>query len=151
MIWATVSSQSSFCWLYRASPSLAAKNIINLISVLTIWWWPYVVFSCICGRRCLLWPVHSLGRTLLAFALLHSVLQGQNCLLLQVFLDLKAIFKSCLKLFWKIVHTKERVHTMCLHYSEKNSNQDIFFMAACMGGEFGVECLYMCMYSWVPL
>ena len=33
MIWATVSSQSSFCWLYRASPSLAAKNIINLISV----------------------------------------------------------------------------------------------------------------------
>ena len=38
MIWATVNSQSYFCWLYRASPSLAAKNIINLISVLTIWW-----------------------------------------------------------------------------------------------------------------
>ena len=46
MIWATVSSQFCFCWLYRASPSLAAKNIINLISVLTmmvniswrIWW-----------------------------------------------------------------------------------------------------------------
>ena len=35
MIWATVSSRSYFCWLYRASPSLAAKNIINLISVLT--------------------------------------------------------------------------------------------------------------------
>ena len=33
MIWATVSSRSFFCWLYRASPSLAAKNIINLISV----------------------------------------------------------------------------------------------------------------------
>ena len=31
--------------------------------------------------------MHSLGRTLLAFALLHSVLQGQICLLLQVFLD----------------------------------------------------------------
>ena len=42
MIWATVSSQSCFCWLYRASPSLAAKNIINLISVLTIWWCPCV-------------------------------------------------------------------------------------------------------------
>ena len=26
------------CWLYRASPSLAAKNTINLTSVLTIWW-----------------------------------------------------------------------------------------------------------------
>ena len=40
MIWATVSFQSCFCWLYRASSSLAAKNIINLISVLTIWWCP---------------------------------------------------------------------------------------------------------------
>ena len=40
MIWAPVSSRSYFCRLYRASPSLAAKNIINLISVLTIWWCP---------------------------------------------------------------------------------------------------------------
>ena len=38
MIWATVSSLSCFYWLYRASPSLAAKYMINLISVLTIWW-----------------------------------------------------------------------------------------------------------------
>ena len=45
MIWATVSSQSCFCWLSRASPSLAAKNIISLISVLTIWWSPYVESS----------------------------------------------------------------------------------------------------------
>ena len=45
MIWATVSSWSSFCWLYRASPSLAAKNIINRISVLTIWWCPCVESS----------------------------------------------------------------------------------------------------------
>ena len=45
MIWATVSSQSCFYWLYRASPSLAAKNIINLVSVLTIWWCPYVESS----------------------------------------------------------------------------------------------------------
>ena len=42
MIWAIVSSQPCFCWLYRTSPSLAAKNIINLISVLTIWWCPCV-------------------------------------------------------------------------------------------------------------
>ena len=40
MIWATVSSWSCFCWLYRASPSLTVKNIINLISLLTIWWCP---------------------------------------------------------------------------------------------------------------
>ena len=45
MIWATVSSQSCFCWLYRASPSLAEKNIINLISMLTICWCPCVESS----------------------------------------------------------------------------------------------------------
>ena len=39
----------------------------------------YRVFSCVVGRGCLLWPVHSLGETLLAFALLHSVLQGKIC------------------------------------------------------------------------
>ena len=45
MILATVSSQPCFFWLYRASPSLAAENIINLILVLTIWWCPCVEFS----------------------------------------------------------------------------------------------------------
>ena len=45
MIWPTVSSRSCFCWLYRASPSLAAKNIISLISVLPIWWCPCVETS----------------------------------------------------------------------------------------------------------
>ena len=45
MIWATVSSRSCFCWLYRASPSLAAKNMINLISMWTIWWCPCVKSS----------------------------------------------------------------------------------------------------------
>ena len=29
MIWATVSSWSCFCWLHRASPSLAANNIVR--------------------------------------------------------------------------------------------------------------------------
>ena len=45
MIWATFSSWYCFCWLYRASPSLAAKNITQLISVLTIWWCPCVESS----------------------------------------------------------------------------------------------------------
>ena len=74
MIWATVSSWSCFCWQYRTSPSLAAKNIINLISVLTISWRPHVVFSHVVGRECLLGPVHSLDKTLLIFVLLHFVL-----------------------------------------------------------------------------
>ena len=63
MIWATVSFWSCFCWVYRASPSLATKNIISLISVLAIWWCPCVE-SCVVGRGCLLWPVCSLGKTI---------------------------------------------------------------------------------------
>ena len=43
--WATVSSQSCFCWLYRASPLSAARNTINLISVWPIWWCPCVESS----------------------------------------------------------------------------------------------------------
>ena len=99
MTGAIVSSLSCFCWLYRASPTLAAKNIINLIFVLTVWWCPCVVFSCVIGRGCLLWPVHSLGKTLLAFALLHSVLQGQTCLLLEVSPDFLLLQSS--PLWWK--------------------------------------------------
>ena len=88
MIWATVSSRPCFCWLYRASPSLAAKNIINLISVLTIWWCPCVecslvlVEEIVCYDQCVL-----LAKLLLAFALLNSVFQSWICLLPQVFLD----------------------------------------------------------------
>ena len=52
------------------------------------------VFSCIVGRGCLLWPVCSLGKTLLDFDLLHFVLQGQFCLLLQVSLDFLLLHSS---------------------------------------------------------
>ena len=52
------------------------------------------VFSCVVGRGCLLWPVLSLGKTLLAFVLLRSLLQGQICLLLQVFLDFLLLHSS---------------------------------------------------------
>ena len=46
------------------------------------------VFSCVVAKKVfLLWTVCSLGKTLLAFILLPSVLQGQICLLLQMFLD----------------------------------------------------------------
>ena len=65
------------------------------------------VFSCVVGRECLLWPVHSLGETLLAFALLHFVLQGQTCLLLRVSLDFLLLHSSPLwwkeHLFWVLV------------------------------------------------
>ena len=93
MIWATVSSWSCFCWLYRASSSSIANNIINLISVLTIWWSPCVALSLVlleegvCYDQC-----GSLGKTLLAFALLHFVLQAQTCLSLQISLDFLLLF-----------------------------------------------------------
>ena len=100
MIWATVSSRSCFCWLYRASPSLAAKNVISMISVLAIWWCPCVE-SClvlleegVCYDQCIL-----LAKLLLAFSLLHSVLQGQIFLLLQVSLDVLLLHSS--PLWWK--------------------------------------------------
>ena len=51
MIWATVSSWSCFCWLYTASSSSATKNIIHLISVLTIWWCPCVKSSLVLLKK----------------------------------------------------------------------------------------------------
>ena len=59
MIWAIVSSQSYFCWLCIASPSLAAKNIINLILVLVILWCSRVesclvlLEECVCYDQCI--------------------------------------------------------------------------------------------------
>ena len=57
------------------------------------------VISCVVGRGCLPWPVCSLGKTLLAFALLHFVLQGQTCLLLQVSIDFLLLHSR--PLWWK--------------------------------------------------
>ena len=87
MIWATVSSWSYFCWLYRASPSLAAKNIINLILVLTVWWCPCVESSLVLLEEGVCYDQCIFLEKLLVFALLHSAFQGQICLLLQVFPD----------------------------------------------------------------
>ena len=81
MIWGTVSSRYSFCWLYRASPSLTVKNIISQYSVLTIWWGSCAVISWVFAKGCLLWPTCSLDKTLLVFSLLHFVLWGQTYLL----------------------------------------------------------------------
>ena len=45
MIWARVVSLFCFCWLYRASPSSAAKNIVNPTLVLADWLFPCVELS----------------------------------------------------------------------------------------------------------
>ena len=104
MIWATVTSQSCFCWLdrvspslclilakrlrsNRASPSLAAKNIISLISVLTMWWCPYVELSLV------------LLKEGVCFALLHFVLLDQ--------ISEKAMATHSSVLAWRIPGTGE--------------------------------------------
>ena len=51
------------------------------------------------GRGCLLWPVCSLGKTLLAFALVHSAFQSKFCLLLLVSLEFLLLNSS--SLWWK--------------------------------------------------
>ena len=66
------------------SPPLAlfvvmfSKAYLTLNSRMSGFRW--VITPRVVGRGCLLWPVHSLGKTLLAFDLLGSVLQGQICL-----------------------------------------------------------------------
>ena len=88
--WAIVSSQSYFCWLYRASPSLAAKNIINHISVLAIWWCPCVESSPVlfAMTSALSWQ-NSITVCPASFCI-----QSHICLLLQVFLDFLLLHSS---------------------------------------------------------
>ena len=84
MICTTDSSPSCFCWLYRQkiSPSLAAKNIINLIWILTIWLCPCVSLLLYC------WNIH-----------FWKIKNKKTFLIKNIFL-IKKIFLS--KHFWKI-------------------------------------------------
>ena len=99
MIWATVSSRSCFYWLYSLSIFGCKEYNQSDFSVDHLVMSTCRVFSCVVGRQCLLWPVHFLGKALLAFALLRSIFQGQICLLLQVFLDFLLLHSSPLQ--WK--------------------------------------------------
>ena len=57
------------------------------------------VIFCVVGRGCLLCPVSSLSKTLVGFAWLHFVLQGQTCLLFWVSLNFLLLLSS--PLWWK--------------------------------------------------
>ena len=69
-----------FCWLCRTFPSLAVKKIINMISVLTIWWCPCVELSLVLLKKGVFYDQCSIDRTMSAFAQLHFVLKDQTCL-----------------------------------------------------------------------
>ena len=145
MTWATVSSWSCFCWLCKASLSLAAKNIINLILVLTIWCCPCLESSLVlleegvCCDQCVLLA------KLLAFALHHSVLQGQMSLLLQVFLDFLLLHSSPLywqgHLFWVLVleglvglHRTVQLQLLQCYWLEHRLGLPWYWMV-CLGNE----------------
>ena len=78
------------------------------------------VFSCVVGRGCLLRPVHSLGKTLLSFALLHSIFQGQICLFFQMFLDFLLLHSSPYNekdIFWGVSSRVLQVFTESFNFS----------------------------------
>ena len=95
MIRATVSLRSCFCWLYRASSFSAAKNIISLILVLTIWWYHLLC----CWKRVFAMSSVFSWQNAISLCLFHFVLQGQTCLLFQVSLDFLLSHSS--PLWWK--------------------------------------------------
>ena len=98
MIWTTVSSllfadciELLHLWLqeYNQSNLVIDHLVMSMCGV----------FFCAIGRGSLLWLVVSFGKALSVFALLHFVLQGQICLLLQVSLDF--LFLHSCPLQWK--------------------------------------------------
>ena len=101
-VYGVAQSRTRLKWLSsssRVSPSSSVKNIISLMLVLTIWWHLCVESSHMWLEECLLSPVCSLDKILLAFSLLHFVFQGQTCLLLQISLDFPLMHSSPLS--WK--------------------------------------------------
>ena len=102
MIWATVSSPVLFLLIVYSFSIFSCKEYNQFdfsIDNLVMSTCRHHIVSCVVGRECLLWPVCSLGKALLASALLHSVLQGQTCLLSQVSLDFLLLHSS--PLWWK--------------------------------------------------
>ena len=84
------SSRCCFCWLYRASPSSAAKNIICDLGVDCLVMSICRFVFCIVGKGCLLWPAHSFDKTLLTLL----------CFILCSVSTCKVWKKSCL--IWKV-------------------------------------------------
>ena len=80
--WSEPQSASSLVFAdyttYRDSPSLAAKNIINLILVLTIWWCPCVESALVLLEEGVCYDQCVLLAKLLALGLLYFVLLRPN-------------------------------------------------------------------------
>ena len=102
------------------------------------------VFTCVVGRGCLLWPVCSLDKTLIAFALLHSVLQDQICLLLQVSLNFLLLDSIALwqkgHLFWVLVLESlegvQRTVQLLWHYWLGHRLGLLWYWMVCLGNKW---------------
>ena len=125
------------------------------------------VFSCVVRRGCLLWLVHSLGKTLLAFALLHSVLHGQTCLLLQVSPDFLLFHSS--PLWWKghlflvlvleglVGHQRSIQFQLLKHYCLGHRLGLLWYWMDCLGNEQrsfchfwdGIQLLHFGLFCWL--
>ena len=103
------------------------------------------------GRGCLLWPVCSLDKTLLAFALLHFAVQGQTCLSLQISLDFLLLHSSPLwwkwHIFWVlvleglvVVHRTSQPQP-CLHHWLGHRLGLLEWMV-CLGNELRYFCFF---------
>ena len=111
------------------------------------------VFPCIVGSGCLLWPVYSLGKTLLSFDLLHFVHQGQIFLLLQVSLDFLLLhfstyneedFFCCCSLVLEGVvglHRTAQLQLLRHYWSEQRLGLLLYWMA-CLGTEQRSFCCF---------
>ena len=111
------SALSYFCCLYRASLSLAAKNITNLIPILTIWWCPYVELSRVVWRGGGLTSSVKLivmyipwGRTRILFSSLHYFLIASLCLFVFFCLFFTIFYFTIL--YW-FCHTLTWIHHGC--------------------------------------
>ena len=122
MIWATVSSWSCFCWLYRASPPLAIKNNQSDFGVDHLVMSMCRVFSCVVGRGCLLWPVHSLGRRFIALTIftfvgkVMSLLYNMQSRLAIAFLPMyKHLLISWLQSPSAVILEYKKIKFLCFH------------------------------------
>ena len=87
------------------------------------------VVSCVVAGGCLLWPMCSLEKTLLAFSLLHFLPQGQTYLLLQVSPNFLLLDSS--PLGWKGHFFFLRFVINICHPQE--ANFEIFWEIVCYG------------------
>ena len=137
MIWARVRSWSCFCWLYRASPFLVAKNVINVASVLTNSWCLCVELSLvlleedICYDQCILlakpcslWPAS------LWTILCLPNLEAANQFLNMFYLTCRVFFFSLMSTTLKFEGFYIKMHILCFSVQVKQfrNNSSQFYL-----------------------